>query len=108
MNDLLKKHRKKIINDVKYFIEQLKDEFNLSAAYLFGSFVRKSFKESSDIDVALVSDKFEGFTLADIERILNKTKNINRMIEPHLFRTEAFTENIPFGKEIISTSLKQR
>jgi len=97
---------KKIIADVKYFIEQLKDDFQISAVYLFGSFARKSMEEDSDIDVAIVSDNFDGFVISDNEMILSKTKNINRMIEPHPFRTEDFTEDNPFVKEIISTGLK--
>ena len=97
---------KKIITDVKCFIEQLKDEFQIRAVYLFGSFARKSMREDSDIDVAIVSDNFDGFVLSDIEMILSKTKNINRMIEPHPFRTKDFTEDNPFVREIISTGLK--
>ncbi len=97
---------RKIINDVKYFVEQLKKEINIQSVYLFGSYARGKNKDYSDIDVAIVSNSFEGFMLADNDKILEITKNINRMIEPHPFRAEDFTEDNPFVKEIISTGVK--
>jgi len=96
----------KIINDVKVFIEQVKDEFNINAVYLFGSYVKHTNKEYSDIDVAIISDSFEGFPLADNVRLLSKTRNINRMIEPHPFRPEDFTMDNPFVQEIISSGIR--
>ncbi len=96
----------KIINDVKEFIDQLQNEINIQSVYLFGSYAKANEKKDSDIDVAIVSDSFEGFIFADAEKILNKTKNINRMIEPHPFKTEDFTQDNPFVKNIISTGLR--
>lgn len=96
----------KIINEIKVFIEQLKNEIDIKLVYLFGSYAKKTNKEYSDIDVAIVSDSFEGFSLADNEKILNKTKNINRMIEPHPFRPEDFTKDNPFVEEIIQTGIR--
>ncbi len=96
----------RIINDVKVFIEQLKDEIDIQSVYLFGSYTKATNKEYSDIDVAIVSDTFDGFVFSDNEKILNKTKNINRLIEPHPFRTEDFTTDNPFVKNIISTGVK--
>ena len=97
---------RKIMNDVKYFIEQLKKEINIQAVYLFGSYARGKNKDYSDIDVAIVSNSFERFVLADNNKILKVTKDINRMIEPHPFRAEDFTEDNPFVKEIVSTGIK--
>ena len=96
----------KIINDIKIFINQLKDEINIQSVYLFGSYAKANQKEYSDIDVAIVSDSFGGFLFSDTEKILSKTKNINRMIEPHPFRTEDFTEDNPLVKDIVSTGLR--
>ncbi len=96
----------KVINDIRYFIEQLENEINVKSVYLFGSYAKETNEACSDIDVAIVSDSFEGFTLLDEERILSRTKNINRMIEPHPFRSEDFTEDNPFVKEILSTGFR--
>jgi predicted nucleotidyltransferase len=96
----------KIINEIKDFIARLKNKISIKSVYLFGSYVKGTNKDYSDIDVAIVSDSFEGFALADIERILSSTKNINRMIEPHPFRTEDFTEDNPFVEEIINTGIR--
>jgi len=96
----------KIINDVRFFIEQIKYEINIHSVYVFGSHARSANTEQSDIDVAIVSDSFEGFVFSDNEKILSKTKNINRMIESHPFRTEDFTEENPFVESIIKTGVK--
>lgn len=96
----------KIMNDVKFFVEQLKEDINIQSVYLFGSYAKARNEDYSDIDVAIVSNSFRGFVLADNETILSKTKNINRMIEPHPFRIEDFTKDNPFAKEIISTGIK--
>ena len=96
----------KIINDIIKFISQIEKFMLIESAYLFGSYVNGTNKDSSDIDVAIVSDSFEGFILADIEKILSHTHNINRMIEPHPFRVEDFTMDNPFVNEIIRTGVK--
>lgn len=96
----------KIIEDVQSFIRQLKNEINIQAVYLFGSCVTSLNNEWSDIDVAIVSDSFEGFPPADNERILKKTKKINRMIEPHPFRISDFVDDNPFVHEIRTKGLK--
>lgn len=96
----------KIINDVKTFIEQIKKEINIQSVYLFGSYAKDTSKAFSDIDVAIISDSFDGFLFSDTEKILSKTKNINRMIEPHPFRKEDFTEENPLVAEIIRSGIK--
>ena len=96
----------KIINDVKDFISQLRDEIDIKYVYLFGSYAKEKNIDSSDIDIAIVSDNFEGFIFADNEKILKRTKNVNRMIEPHPFRVKDFTQENPFVKEIISTGIQ--
>jgi len=96
----------KILNDVKVFIEQIKSEINIQSVYLFGSYAKATNEAFSDIDVAIISDSFEGFLFSDTEKILSKTKNINRMIEAHPFRKEDFTEDNPLVKEIIRSGIK--
>jgi uncharacterized protein len=96
----------KIINDIKIFIEQIKDTININSVYLFGSYAKAENEHYSDIDVAIISDSFDGFIISDTEKILEKTKNINRMIEPHPFRIEDFTKDNPFVNEIVATGIK--
>lgn len=96
----------KIIKDIQDFIRQLMADINIKYVYLFGSYVKGKNIDSSDIDVAIVSDSFEGFVLADTEKILSKTKNINRMIEPHPFRPEDFTQDNPLVREILATGIR--
>lgn len=94
------------MKDIKAFIAQLKRKISVKSVYLFGSYVRGANKDFSDIDLAIISDDFKGCKLIDIENITNITQNINRMIEPHPFRSEDFTEDDPLVKEIITTGIK--
>ena len=96
----------KIIKDIKIFVNQISSEFVIDSVYLFGSYAEGKFTEFSDIDIAIVSNSFIGFALADNEKILASTKNINRMIEPHPFRTEEFTVDNPSVKEIVATGIR--
>ena len=97
---------KEILRDVQSFIEKIKNRINIDSAWLFGSCVKGLRKEYSDIDVALVSKDFEGFAFSDNEKVLDNVENINRMIEPHPFRTSDFTVKNPFAEEIVRTGLK--
>jgi len=54
-------------------------------AYIFGSSVRDKMDESSDIDVAIVSDKFSGVPFYDALKISKFRRAIDLKIEVHSF-----------------------
>ncbi len=100
--------RNKIVGEIKNLIKILKrNGINISAAYLFGSYVKGKANEWSDIDVALVSDNFCGVRFYDIEKLLSVLKKYNNFIEFHPFRRKDFDPNIDlFVKEIVETGTK--
>lgn len=96
-----------IIKYVKDYIKILdKNGFTIQQAILFGSFVRGNFNEFSDIDVALVSDKFEGIRFNDRNRIRKYKFDVSADIEPIPFTLADFTESDPFVKEILETGIR--
>ncbi len=91
---------------VNNFISLVSDEFPLTAVYLFGSYEKGDAHGYSDIDLAIVSDKFEGSRFFDKKKLNKYILKTSIDLEIHPFRTEDFTEDNPFVKEIIQTGLK--
>ncbi|MFH2091168.1 MAG: nucleotidyltransferase domain-containing protein [Pseudomonadota bacterium] len=96
-----------ILNCAKEYIHLLnKNGLMISQAFLFGSYVHGHYTELSDIDIALVSDKFEGIRFNDRNRIRKFKFEINPDIEPMPFSNKDFTKDDPFVKEILETGLR--
>jgi len=77
----------------------------LRGAYLFGSYSKGNYTKWSDIDIALVSDSFEGIRVKDREKIRKITLSVSSKIEVIPFRTEDFNEDNPLAREIIQTGI---
>lgn len=95
-----------INNIVSRFISLDSDEFPLNTVYLFGSYANGTAREYSDVDLAIVSDKFEGSRFFDKQKLNKYILKTSIDLEIHPFRTEDFTNDNPFVKEIIQTGLK--
>lgn len=102
-NDL--KNIKKIVIQYLQFLEK-KIKIDISKAYLYGSLVKGKNNEFSDIDLAIVSDKFKGDRFEDIKKIYKYVKYFDVRIEPMPFTKNGFTKHNPFVKEIIKTGIK--
>ena len=90
----------------KYVAELERDNIHLKAVVLFGSYATGRYEEFSDIDVALVSDDFQGVRFFDRERIRKPTLATDYRISPLPFRSEDFKEGNLFVKEILKTGVK--
>ena len=96
----------RIITILKRYVAELeKNDIHLKAAILFGSYATGNYREFSDIDIALVSDDFQGVRFFDKERIKKPTLAIDHRIEPLPFKTEDFKGNNIFVKEILKTGI---
>ena len=73
---------------------------------LFGSYAKGNSNEWSDIDVALVSNAFEGHWIKDRNRIRAITLSISCDIQVLPYRPEDFNPEDPFVKEIIETGIR--
>lgn len=74
-------------------------------AMLFGSFAKGTYKEFSDIDLALVSDAFSGNRYLDKEKIRKYIVKINTDISPVPFRPEDFNKDNIFASEILKDGI---
>lgn len=92
----------KIHRLLKKYVEQLeKNGIPIRQAVLFGSYAAGGSHEWSDIDIALVSDVFEGMRIKDRNKIRKITLDISTDLSPLPFRPEDFTPEDPFVREIL-------
>ncbi len=68
---------------------------------MFGSYADGRANEWSDIDIALVSDSFDGDRFDDRSKIRRITLSVSSDLSPLPFRPEDFTPENPFVKEIM-------
>ena len=92
----------KINRLLKKYVEALeKNKIPIRRAVLFGSYAAGGSHEWSDIDIALVSDVFEGMRIRDRNKIRKITLDISSDLSPLPFRPEDFTPEDPFVREIL-------
>lgn len=91
-----------IILDIFEEISKIK---NIGDVYLFGSYSKLIFKESSDIDFAVVSDEVNK---KEVNKTIQKLeKRFNKKIEMHFFTKEFYkNKRDPLVKEIIQQGVK--
>ena len=90
----------------QFVLEALKLNIKISQAVLFGSYAKGTNHEYSDIDVAVVSDDFEGIRFYDNQKLFDAKYNTSIDLELHPYRPEDFTEDNPFVKEILETGIR--
>ena len=96
-----------IINIIKKFIDEArKDNIRISQVVLFGSYANGTNHEYSDIDLAVVSEDFEGISFYDSQKLTKAMLRTSIDIETHPYRPEDFTLSNPFAKEIIQSGIR--
>lgn len=90
----------------RYIEELKKNKIHIEQAILFGSHSKGSPHEWSDIDIALVSDVFEGVRIHDRNKIRRITLSVSSDLSPLPFRPEDFTDEDPLVREILKTGVR--
>jgi uncharacterized protein len=80
--------------------------FHIQDAILFGSYASGCANEWSDIDLALVSQEFEGIRFIDKNKIRKITISVSTDLEVLPFNPKDFTPNNPLVKEILATGVR--
>ncbi|MEW6195344.1 MAG: nucleotidyltransferase domain-containing protein [Bacteroidota bacterium] len=89
----------------RYLVLLRENNIQIKNAYLFGSFANGSNNEWSDIDIAIVSDAFEGIRIKDRDKIRNITLAVSSNLEVLPFNPKDFSLENPLAKEIIETGI---
>ncbi|MBM2814910.1 MAG: nucleotidyltransferase [Ignavibacteria bacterium] len=97
----------KIEKKIKQFIGLLeKNNIRINQAILYGSYAKGSANKWSDIDLALISENFEGDRYNDITKLRDFIFSVDTDISPLPYRPEDFTVDDLFVKEIIKTGIR--
>ena len=92
---------------IALYIKKLEENrIPVSQAILFGSYATGGFTEWSDIDLAIVSDAFQGSRIADRAKVRKITLGVSCDIETIPFRPEDFLVADPFVREILETGTR--
>ncbi len=99
---MVEKSIDKVIGTAKNYLMFLKSKnISFDKAYLFGFFAKENQREYSDIDLAVVADKWlPDIVEAQMQR-LRLAVHIDSRIEPHPIEAADFNESNPFASEII-------
>ena len=90
----------------RYIAELEKNDIPIQEAVLFGSHSKGQADQWSDIDIALVSDVFEGTRIQDRKKIRHITLSISSELSPMPFRPRDFSPENPFVREILKNGIR--
>ncbi len=101
--------QKQLDNLLVQFSAMLQKNISVKEMYLFGSYLTGKSHINSDIDIAVISDEFQGQRFFDRQKLNNIiiSKTYPELdfidIEVHPFKTENFNESDPLAEEILKT-----
>ena len=98
-----KKNKQLIRQEIQEYVRALKHHnIPVTAVYLFGSYLTERFDEWSDIDIAILTDRFIGDSI-DFKFLLMKiAREIDLDLEPHPYLAPDFNDSNPFAAQILS------
>lgn len=77
----------------KYIILLNTEGISVNKAFLFGSYLNDTASDSSDIDVLIVSDKYDETDDVTVGKIWKLTRKINTKIEPFFIGINKFSDD---------------
>lgn len=93
-----------VINLIKKYIVRLKENnISVEKVLLFGSYIKGTPREDSDIDIAVISSAFKGDRYSDRRFIIPFRRGIDSRIDPIPFTPEDFAKGGILIDEIKST-----
>ena len=96
-----------ILSILKKYINYLENNgYPIQTAFIYGSYAKGTYDKWSDIDIALVSEKFKGVRFLDKEKLLPITYEVDYQISPLPYRPEDFSPDNLFVQEILKTGIR--
>lgn len=87
------------------FAKAVKSNYNCIEVILFGSYIKGTNHEESDIDIAVILQEFENSLDIQLE-LMRLRRSIDSRIEPHPFRLADFDSTNPLVYEIVRHGLR--
>lgn len=88
-----------IINIARQYASIVKNKFDCIEVILFGSYVKGTSHNESDIDIAIILKDYDNIINIQLE-LMRLRRKIDSRIEPHPFRLKDFNDNNPLTYEI--------
>ena len=97
--------KKDALNIARQYASLIKTNYDCKQIFLFGSYVKGTQNDESDIDIAVVLKEFENPIDTQLE-LMRLRRKIDSRIEPHLFREKDFNMTNPVAHEILKYGQK--
>ena len=95
-----------IIINIKNYLKLLEENgFPIQKAIIFGSYTSGTQNEWSNIDLAIVSEGFEGIRILDKQKIRGLNRRIDSRILPLPYKPSDFNESFFVEDEIIKKGI---
>lgn len=96
-----------IADIVDKYIAIVKENYNVVAIILFGSYVKGTETKDSDIDIAVVTDDIKTDKFNEEVKLTLLRRKIDSRIEPHIIKVEEYeNDETPFIVEVKNTGIK--
>ena len=103
----VKEINKEIADIVDKYIAIVKENYDVVAIILFGSYAKGTEHEDSDIDIAVVTDDIKTDKFDEEVKLTLLRRKIDSRIEPHIIKVEDYENNeTPFIVEVKNTGIK--
>ena len=88
------------LNIAHQYASLIKSNYDCQQIFLFGSYVKGTYHEDSDIDIAVILKEFKNPIETQLE-LMRLRRKIDSRIEPHPFREKDFNMTNPVAHEIL-------
>ena len=103
----VKEINKEIADIVDKYIAIVKENYDVVAIILFGSYAKGTEHEDSDIDIAIVTDDIKTDKFDEEVKLTLLRRKIDSRIEPHIIKVEDYeNDETPFIIEVKNTGIK--
>jgi len=97
--------KREAITTAQNYINNVSKKYELSRAFIFGSYAKGNYRSDSDIDVAVVLKNVSNLFDAQVD-LLHLRNDEDLQIEPHTFRDTDFNTDDPFVNEVLQTGFE--
>ena len=103
----VKEINKEIVDIVDKYIAIVKENYDVVAIILFGSYAKGTENEDSDIDIAVVTDDIKTDKFDEEVKLTLLRRKIDSRIEPHIIKVKDYeNDETPFIVEVKNTGIK--
>ena len=98
---------KKIANILDQYIAIVKENYDVVAIILFGSYAKGTEHEDSDIDIAIITNDIKTDKFDEEVKLTLLRRKIDNRIEPHIISINEYeNDETPFVVEVKNTGIK--